>query len=528
MQEKQREYSMKKTLSMIAALVTLLSFGLVNTLYSKGNTLVVGGEAADRDKLPHIWWNAGAQDYYMSSLLFTDENQNPGKNDLAASREYDENSNTYRFVLRDGVEFHDGTKLTSEDIRWNVRVCLETPRVTPITKNALKSIEGAQDFIDGKVDTISGVSTPDDKTIEFKLGTPNAFFLQGLSLLFIAPKNMLETYEKGKFHLSDFTKNPIGTGPFKIKSRVPRDYTELVAYEKYHLGKPKIERVLMRAFGKEVTNAMRSGELDFAFTNNMDMYTALKDDPKITSYAKDYAYLRFMLFKQDEPWMNRDVRQALMHAIDRPAIVESFFGDKAQTVETNAPPGYWVNPNLEEFEYNPEKAKALLKKAGWDTSKVISLRFYYKDELTRDLMAAIQNYWEQVGVKSNPRLLSGDVTGLINEKRDYDVCYMATGMFEPTDHYGRFLTDFNTGSGYKNPWYDEVHRQSQQALDPELRKLYYYELQRIMQEDRIAQPLYSPKVGVFFNKRIKLPSTMEYNYEVNHNALDIHLWELTN
>ena len=63
----------------------------------------------------------------------------------------------------------------------------------------------------------------------------------------------------------------------------------------------------------------------------------------------------------------------------------------------------------------------MLEKAGWDSSKVISLRFYYKDELTRDLMAAIQNYWEQVGVKSNPRLLSGDVTGLINEKRDYDV-----------------------------------------------------------------------------------------------------------
>ena len=138
---------MKRILSMIAVLVTVLSFGLVNTLYSKGNTLVVGGEAADRDKLPHIWWNAGAQDYYMSSLLFTDENQNPGKNDLAASREYDENSNTYRFVLRDGVEFHDGTKLTSEDIRWNVRVCLETPRVTPITKNALKSIEGVAGVI---------------------------------------------------------------------------------------------------------------------------------------------------------------------------------------------------------------------------------------------------------------------------------------------------------------------------------------------------------------------------------------------
>ena len=76
---------MKRILSMIATLVMLLSFGLVNTLYSKGNTLVVGGEAADRDKLPHIWWNAGAQDYYMSSLLFTDENQNPGKNDSKIS-----------------------------------------------------------------------------------------------------------------------------------------------------------------------------------------------------------------------------------------------------------------------------------------------------------------------------------------------------------------------------------------------------------------------------------------------------------
>ena len=48
----------------------------------------------------------------------------------------------------------------------------------------------------------------------------------------------------------------------------------------------------------------------------------------------------------------------------------------------------------------------------------------------------------------------------------------------------------------------------------------------MLQEDRVAQPLYSPKVAVFFNKRIKLPTTMEYNYAVNHNAYDYHLWEL--
>ena len=86
---------MKKRLLMTTMMVILMSISLVSTLHSKGNTLVVAGEAADRDKLPHIWWNAGTQDYYMSALLFTDENQNPGRNDLAASREYDENSNKF-------------------------------------------------------------------------------------------------------------------------------------------------------------------------------------------------------------------------------------------------------------------------------------------------------------------------------------------------------------------------------------------------------------------------------------------------
>ena len=149
--------------------------------------------------------------------------------------------------------------------------------------------------MDGKADSVSGMKVKSDRVISFTLSEPNALFLQGMSLLFIAPKKMLVGYEKGKFHLSDFMMKPIGSGPFKIKSRKPRDYTELVPFEDYHFGEAKIERVLMRPFGKESANAMRSGDLDYAFTNNMDMYMALEKDPNITSIAKDYAYLRFCL-----------------------------------------------------------------------------------------------------------------------------------------------------------------------------------------------------------------------------------------
>ena len=272
-------------------------------VFARGNTLVIGGEDGGTDKLDHIWWNAGYQDWIMSTLLFTDKNQQAGKNDLAEKREYDESTMTHTFTLRPNLKFHDGSSLTTEDIRYNVRVALETPRVTPIVKSALKSIIGGIDFMDGKADSVSGMKVKSDRVISFTLSEPNALFLQGMSLLFIAPKKMLVGYEKGKFHLSDFMMKPIGSGPFKLKSRKPRDYTELVPFEDYHFGEAKIERVLMRPFGKESANAMRSGDLDYAFTNNMDMYMALEKDPNITSIAKDYAYLRFLLFKQDEPYM---------------------------------------------------------------------------------------------------------------------------------------------------------------------------------------------------------------------------------
>ena len=73
--------------------------------------------------------------------------------------------------------------------------------------------------------------------------------------------------------------------------------------------------------------------------------------------------------------MNVKVRKALWHALDRPAIAESFFQGYATPVDTNSHPGFWVNTNLKRNEYNPQKARKMLKEAGWDSNRVISFSF---------------------------------------------------------------------------------------------------------------------------------------------------------
>ena len=108
------------------------------------------------------------------------------------------------------------------------------------------------------------------------------------------------------------------------------------------------------------------------------------------------------------------VRQALCMAIDMELIKSTLFEDQIIVADSLLPNGPMKSPNLPDYSYNPEKAKALLAEANWDSERVLDTVFYYGDQLTSDLMAAIQGMFADVGVKMTYRLLQGDVGAQLN------------------------------------------------------------------------------------------------------------------
>ncbi|HBT50753.1 MAG TPA: ABC transporter substrate-binding protein, partial [Petrotoga sp.] len=107
------------------------------------------------------------------------------------------------------------------------------------------------------------------------------------------------------------------------------------------------------------------------------------------------------------------VRQAIAYAIDMDTICETLLEGKATPSVSLTPNPEYRAPGLNNYEYNPSKAKELLQEAGWDSNYVLDVVYYYGDQLTVDLMTVIQAYLADVGIKMEFRKLEGDLTTLL-------------------------------------------------------------------------------------------------------------------
>lgn len=509
----------KKLLSCFVIVVVVLGVSFGAFAAGEQEAITLPYEPSTTEAFDTCYWSPGTySNLVFSSLLYLDEDLIPSEGDLAEKWDVSSDETTYTFYLRKGLTFHDGEPLTTEDVAWSLKTGLRMGRILNGIKRSLESIEGAKDYAEGNADDVSGIKIIDETTIQLTVEEPNANFLNGLNAAFILPMHLLEDEDPATIHQSDFFMKPVGSGPYKIVQREPGDFTILEAFDNYYAGKPNIDKVVFRYF-ENMVPAFEAGDLDFVFTMYFDQAMALMDVPSVEVTPVGFAYLRFMAIKVDTaPFDDVKVRKALYHAIDRKALAEQFFQGYAVPIDTNMYPGFWVNKDLVPYDYNPEKAKALLQEAGWDSSRKIDMIFYYNDQQTRDLMSAIQYYWDQVGVKLEARLVTGDVTGIIHNVRNYDIWYGATGCSNPTDHLGRWMTHYSSGTGHANARYDELLELGMKTLDPEKRKVHFDEMQKILHDDVVVIPLYSPMLFFIQNPRIERPEVFAHgkDWHVNY------------
>ena len=224
------------------------------------------------------------------------------------------------------------------------------------------------------------------------------------------------------------------------------------------------------------------------------------------------------------------VRQALAYAIDMNAIVDSLFEGKAEVAKSFTAPGDWLNAGIPVYEYNPEKAKELLKEAGWPSDYTLDVVYYYDDQQTVDLMTIIGQYWQEVGVKAQFRKLEGDLAAQLwvppadMEKGPsavkWDLAYAAVAALAESEFYNRFAsTASNNSSVPKQEGLDEMIAASNATMDVGEQKEAFYKIQQFVAENELAMPLYHQVCFIYTSDKLDTAGSAigndQFSYDKN-------------
>jgi peptide/nickel transport system substrate-binding protein len=323
-----------------------------------GGTLRVAWESDVAGLDPRL--SPGAQALYVMGNLFNslvtidaELNYVP---DLAESWEILEAGKVYVFHLRRGVKFHDGTDFDAEAVRWNYQRMMDP---------AEKALDAPNYSI------VEGVDVVDAHTVKFTLKYPSATLLpvmaaHGAGFLQMSPGSYRQ-WGKEEVRL-----HPAGTGPFKLAQW---QQNQVIVLEKnphyFQPGLPYLDRLELRIMKEGVTRvtALRAGEVDFANAVPREHVERLAKDAKVRLLrGRDTLRINSYFNVARTPFNDARVRRALLgFGVDRTAIVRTALLGQAQPLWSFVPSGGKGHIDFEEqFPYDPNKAKALLKEAGYD------------------------------------------------------------------------------------------------------------------------------------------------------------------
>src|SRR4030043_903730 len=374
--------------------------GKLTILYSN-----LGNESLDCVK-----WNTGQSEAIVMSLgepLVNFYWKGPAldfKPAIASSWKISPDLKTWEFTIRKGINFHDGTPLTVQDVvfTWN-RVLKSPLSIAVSAKNIIKSVEALN-----------------DKTVLFQLNTPDPFFLYKASTYAIQPKAYTE-----KVGEEEFSKKPIYAGPWKFVKQLQGDFVEMEAFEGHYRKVPYYKTLILKIIPEDSTKLamLKTGEADIIF-NVMPgpLVNEIRNDSNlrlISVPSSNETYL-FMtsLVKPDKvsPFRDKRVRQALSLAIDRKLIVEKLYNGLGSPSFMAAimPYSPMMHPSLTPIRYDIKKAKTLLSEAGYPNGFETELFLTNTEKAEGE---AIASMWNKIGVKAKITLMEmGAMLAAVREK----------------------------------------------------------------------------------------------------------------
>ncbi len=449
-----------------------------------------------------------------------------GKIILDIAEKYDISTDglNYTVTLKEEVYFHDGTRLTADDVVFTVEKAQDPNLKSPRSGNW----EGV------KAEKI------DEKTVLFTLSQPYSPFINNLTLG-ILPKNIWKNVSVEEFPFSQFNIRPTGSGPYKIESAIdspsglPKEY-KLKSFSKYSLGKPFITNLIIKSYPneKDLTEAYRNGDIESLHSISPKKLPSLeveKDDVLFSPLPRIFG----VFFNQNVAtvFVNKEVRVALDMATDKKAIIQSILDGYGKAIDSPVP-----NNNMEGVvdelteDERIEKAKEYLIKNGWKQNEAGT--FEKKDKKTTTTLAfsiatgdapelketalLLQRQWQKLGARVDVKIFEiGDLNQNIIKTRKYDALLFGEIIGNDFDLYPFWHSSARTTPGlniamYTNIKADKALESIRKTTDIEKQKDLLLDFEKEVKSDSPAVFTYSPYFVYLVPSKVKNVSlgTMAY------------------
>ncbi len=440
---------------------------------------------------------------------------------LAESWERSLDGKTWTFKLRKGIKFHDGTPFNAQAVKFSLERVL------------IMSL-GPDWFLKQFVELHKSIEVVNDHEVRFHLTKPCPVFLELLGRTTCSIVSPTAVKAHGGVQSDTINKwmanNAVGTGAFKLKERVPGEKIILEANSDYWGKKPHMKSILYRII-KEPSNLymlLKAGEIDMIMRGlSYKDYAALEKTPGIKLYKKSpWPELRFApisFFLKPSPLNSRKVRQALNYAVNQKSLIKDICYNYAAPLTSPIGPGMFAhNSSLWPYDYNPEKAKQLLKEAGYPNGFATELGYPQTDVERQEVAMVVQSNLRDIGIQVNLKGYSWPT---------YLEYYYGGGLpllmarWSPRPTPEMMLTScFHTdsmGKGgnsafYSNPIVDEILNKAMVEMDKEKRRALYDKVQKIILEDAPWIFLYSPMRLIAMRDNVMgfdMPTTDTYKFD---------------
>lgn len=462
-----------------------------------GGTLIFGrgGDSVSLDPITVTDGESFAvtQNIFETLIRFGEQDTTlqPG---LAKEWKVSDDGLTYTFTLQEGVKFHDGTDFNADAVVKNFERWMNgNAEKFPYYQSMFGGFKGEKSAV------IKDVKADGASTVIITLNDPQAPFLKNLAMSPFGIASPTAFEKEG----DKFGDNPVGTGPFKFVSWKRNDSVTVEKNADYWKeGLPKMDQVVFKSIPDNSArlNALKTGEIDLATGISPSDSASIEADKNLQLIERpslNVGYLGMTVTRK--PFDDKRVRQAVNYAIDKEALVNAFYEGKADIASNPMPPAVsGFNEEISAYPYDPEKAKKLLKEAGYD-GKEIELwampvpRPYMPDG--QKIAEAIQKNLEDVGMKS--KIVTYEWATYLEKaaKGEADAFLLGwTGDNGDADNFLYTLLDeSNIGSNnytyFKNSETHKLLLEAQKETDEEKRNELYKKAQEIFHDEAPWVPL---------------------------------------
>ena len=433
---------------------------------SSGKTELVVGLSQDLDNSldPYQITAAGTREVLFNVFegLVKPDTDGNFVDAVASEHSISEDGLTYTFTLRDGVKFHNGETVTTDDVLYSFETCAATATNTAVAG----ALSDMQDI------------TAEGNDIIITLPEANSSFLSTVSSVSIIPKDY-----------ADQATAPVGTGPFRFESYAPQDKAVFVRNDDYYGGAPALSKVTCRIFedANALYTALDAGALDLAFHMSLDQVNSLSNGYEVIEGEMNLVQALY-LNNGKAPFDDERVRQALCYAIDVDTLLDLTEDGHGAKLGSSVYPSftkYFDESLVGAYPYDPAKAAELLEEAGASgLSFTIKVPSNYLPHV--DTASVIVEMLSMAGINAKIQKVEWSTwLSDVYQDRDFEATVIGfdAAYLSPDALLQRWVsTDSSNMINYSNEAYDAAIEKAQHAADDEAQVAAYKEAEKILSD----------------------------------------------